>query len=95
LVGEWLLAGVAGAHTDDAADLRALTELDAEQQAVVATVDAYALAYAAADLEGIGKLTVSDSAFTFFETATPIRVSTRQSGRASRHAARASQQTAN
>jgi hypothetical protein len=73
LIGASLLVGGAGAHTDDADDTGAVMELSAEQQAVVATLEAYALAYAAADLEAIRRLTASDGRFSYFEGASADR----------------------
>ena len=66
-------AGIAYAHTDEADASAEAAELSAAQQAVVAVLDAYALAYAAGDLEGVRELVVSDGNFSYFEGAAADR----------------------
>ena len=55
------------AHTDDDADDGAKRTLNPEEQAVVTTLEAFARAFQATDIDAIRELTLSDGAFSHFE----------------------------
>jgi hypothetical protein len=62
-----LLSGLAAAHTDENEQAVEPAQLTAAQQAVVTTLEAYAAAYAATDLERLRSLTVGNESFSYFE----------------------------
>ena len=67
LVAALMLATAVSAHEDDKESAAAPEDLDAEQLAVVETLNAYAAAMQAVDLDAIAEVVVADDSFTYYE----------------------------